>query len=132
MATTVSRLSMAQETSLHKAALLARTKMVLYRVWEMSYSGIRTLTALVERRFILHECPLYEEQRGTLRNVSRTMYLPDILGTKEGITALSQFMETTGAFTRTGQLRNERLAPEPEEEGKWWEEDEGDTEDEHG
>ncbi|KAG7447139.1 uncharacterized protein BT62DRAFT_1004717, partial [Guyanagaster necrorhizus] len=86
------------------------------------------------REHILRECPLYEEQRGILRNVSRTIYLPDILGTKEGITALSEFMENTGAFTRTGQPQNEKLAPEPEEEegGEWWEEEEGDTEDEHG
>ncbi|KAG7445105.1 uncharacterized protein BT62DRAFT_210197 [Guyanagaster necrorhizus] len=61
--------------------------------------------------------PPLQRATGTLRNVSRTMYLPDILGTKEEITALSKFMENTGAFTRMGQLRNERLAPEPEEEG---------------
>ncbi|KAG7452012.1 uncharacterized protein BT62DRAFT_877326, partial [Guyanagaster necrorhizus] len=54
------------------------------------------------REHILRECPLYEEQWGILWNVSRTVYLPDTLGSKEEITALSEFMENTGAFTQMG------------------------------
>ncbi|KAK0212341.1 hypothetical protein DFS33DRAFT_1247902, partial [Desarmillaria ectypa] len=78
------------------------------------------------REHIIHECPLYEMQRGILRNVSRTLYLPDILGTKEGIAALGEFIENSGAFTRSGETRSPRqaLEIEEEEEREWWEEEE--------
>ncbi|PBK71072.1 hypothetical protein ARMSODRAFT_883989, partial [Armillaria solidipes] len=49
---------------------------------------------------IIRECPRYETERGTLRKVSRSLYLPDILGTKDEIAALSEFIERTGQFTR--------------------------------
>ncbi len=56
-----------------------------------------------------------------------------MLGTKEGIEALSQFIEDSGAFTRSGEPRVPRVAPEfREDEGEWWEDEEGESEDEHG
>ncbi len=51
--------------------------------------------------------------------------MPDIFGTKEGIAALGEFIENSGAFTRSGEVRSPRLAPEmeEEEEREWWEEE---------
>ncbi|KAK0238412.1 hypothetical protein EDD85DRAFT_768559, partial [Armillaria nabsnona] len=81
----------------------------------------------------IRECPLYETQRGELRKASRSLYLPDILSTKEGIEALGQFIEDSEAFTRSGEPRVPKVAPEfREDEGEWWEDEEGESEDEHG
>ncbi|KAK0464628.1 uncharacterized protein EV420DRAFT_1517295 [Desarmillaria tabescens] len=41
------------------------------------------------RDHIIRECPRYNGHRDGLRKVSRDLYLPDILGTKEGIEALA-------------------------------------------
>ncbi|KAK0203621.1 RnaseH domain, transposon factor [Desarmillaria ectypa] len=68
------------------------------------------------REHVIRECPLYEIQRGILQKVSRTLYLSDILGTKEGIAALGEFIEKSGAFTRSGEMRSPGQAPEMEEE----------------
>jgi len=35
-------------------------------------------------------------------NVSSSIYIPDILETKQGIATLSKFLERTGAFTKNG------------------------------
>jgi len=35
--------------------------------------------------------------------VSQTLYLPDLLGTKDGIEAMTFFLENSGAFTKNGQ-----------------------------
>ncbi|KAF9440938.1 hypothetical protein P691DRAFT_685759 [Macrolepiota fuliginosa MF-IS2] len=37
-----------------------------------------------------------------LQDASDTLYLPDILGVKVGITALAEFLEKSGAFTKSG------------------------------
>ncbi|PBK87302.1 hypothetical protein ARMGADRAFT_939233, partial [Armillaria gallica] len=89
--------------------------------------------AFQTREHIIRECPLYETRREELRKASRSLYLPDILlGTKEGIEALSQLIEDSGAFTRSGEPRVLRVAPEfREDEGEWWEDEEGESEDEH-
>ncbi|PPR03941.1 hypothetical protein CVT26_001146 [Gymnopilus dilepis] len=54
------------------------------------------------REHILCACPRYANSRHMLRKVSRDVFVPDILGTKEGITALVDFLKASGAFTRTG------------------------------
>jgi hypothetical protein len=43
--------------------------------------------------------------------VSKEISIPDILGTEKGLTALSRFIENTGAFTKTGGPRAEPLPP---------------------
>ncbi|PBL04348.1 hypothetical protein ARMGADRAFT_910341, partial [Armillaria gallica] len=59
----------------------------------------------------IRECPLHDDQREQFRKASRTLYLPDIPSTMEGIEALSQFIEVSGAFTRSGEQRVSRTAP---------------------
>ncbi|KAJ6546137.1 hypothetical protein B0H10DRAFT_2131789 [Mycena sp. CBHHK59/15] len=49
-----------------------------------------------------HVCPQYEDHRHLLKDVSRDISLPEILGTKDGIAALAKFLEESGAFTKTG------------------------------
>ncbi|KAJ6514970.1 hypothetical protein C8R47DRAFT_1206326 [Mycena vitilis] len=65
---------------------------------------------------ILQECPRYDDHRDILRKASATIHLPDILGTKEGIAALADFIEKSGAFTKTGAPRPARTIPTFEEE----------------
>ena len=47
-------------------------------------------------------CPTYEEYRTILHQASQTLYLPDLLGTKDGIQAMASFLEKYGAFTKNG------------------------------
>ena len=47
-------------------------------------------------------CPQYENHCQILCNVSNFIYMPDILGTKQGIAVLSKFLERLGAFTKNG------------------------------
>ncbi|KAJ6455077.1 hypothetical protein C8R47DRAFT_1328976 [Mycena vitilis] len=68
------------------------------------------------RAHILQECPRYDDHRDILRKASATIHLPDILGTKEGIAALADFIEKSGAFTKTGAPRPARTIPTFEEE----------------
>nr|GAT48620.1 RnaseH domain transposon factor [Mycena chlorophos] len=63
------------------------------------------------REHIICDCPRYDEHRGILRKTSRHLSLPQILGTKEGITALSKFLDASGAFTKTGHSRAPVLLP---------------------
>ncbi|KAF7330237.1 RnaseH domain transposon factor [Mycena venus] len=63
------------------------------------------------REHILRVCPRYEDQRHILRSVSRDISLPEILGTKDGITALAKFLEESGAFTKTGTPRRPQELP---------------------
>ncbi|KAF8206201.1 hypothetical protein K438DRAFT_1714509 [Mycena galopus ATCC 62051] len=63
------------------------------------------------REHLLCECPQYEGQRHILREASRDLSLPDILGTKEGVAALAKFLEESGAFTKTGKARREPELP---------------------
>jgi hypothetical protein len=55
------------------------------------------------REHIIVHCTLHEHTRRRLRKVSRDIWLPTILGTKQGITALTAFLIETTAFTRNGQ-----------------------------
>ena len=51
---------------------------------------------------IIQSCPTYEGYRTILRQASQTLYLPDLLGTKDGIQATASFLEKSGAFTKNG------------------------------
>ncbi|KAJ3793320.1 hypothetical protein GGU11DRAFT_666042, partial [Lentinula aff. detonsa] len=64
------------------------------------------------REHILRECPRYKEYRYILKKASQDISLADILGTKEGIEALSEFLELSGAFTKTGRQRKQQEHPE--------------------
>ncbi|KAJ6622184.1 hypothetical protein B0H10DRAFT_1788400, partial [Mycena sp. CBHHK59/15] len=55
------------------------------------------------REHLLRECPLYEDQRYILENLSRDVSPPEILGTKKGIEALAEFLDKSGVFTKTGK-----------------------------
>ena len=54
----------------------------------------------VRNKHIIQSCPTYEEYRTILRQASQTLYLPDLLGTKDGIQAMASFLEKSGAFTK--------------------------------
>ncbi|KAJ3559098.1 hypothetical protein NP233_g11351 [Leucocoprinus birnbaumii] len=55
--------------------------------------------------------PLYERCRDSLHDISPTIHLPDILGTKEGIATLAHFIEKSGAFTKNGHNPPTRHQP---------------------
>lgn len=61
------------------------------------------------------ECPRYNRHRHILRAVSASLFLPDILGTTEGVEALAKFLKKSGAFTKTGEPRTSRSAPTMED-----------------
>jgi hypothetical protein len=71
---------------------------------------------LQTREHILRECTRYSEHRNILRKASDTIALPEILGTKEGIQALTEFLKKSGAFSRTGVPRELRPPPLFEDE----------------
>ncbi|KAJ7618981.1 hypothetical protein DFH06DRAFT_83408 [Mycena polygramma] len=81
------------------------------------------------REHLLRECPRYQGQRYILEKVSRDVSLPEILGTKEGISALAEFLEKSGAFTKTGEPRRERTIPSFDDEPEPQESD-GESDDE--
>ncbi|KAK0241238.1 hypothetical protein EDD85DRAFT_879324 [Armillaria nabsnona] len=68
------------------------------------------------REHIIRDCPRYNGYHEGLRKVSRDIYLPDILGTKEGIEALASFLEKSGAFTKTGNPKRPPVRPTLDEE----------------
>ncbi|KAF7378403.1 RnaseH domain transposon factor [Mycena sanguinolenta] len=57
------------------------------------------------REHLLCECSRYEDQQHILKEASRDLSLPELLGTKEGIAATAKFLEESGAFTKTGRTR---------------------------
>ncbi|KAJ7727811.1 hypothetical protein DFH07DRAFT_697884, partial [Mycena maculata] len=71
---------------------------------------------LQTREHVLCECPLYEDQRHILKEVSRDVSLPEILGTKKGIEALAKFLDKSGAFTKTGKQRRQQELPSFDDE----------------
>jgi len=54
------------------------------------------------RKYIIDTCPQYKNYCQILRNVSNSIYMPNILGTKQGIATLSKFLERSGVFTKSG------------------------------
>lgn len=55
---------------------------------------------LQTREHIICECPLYHHARHHLREVSPTLSLPIILGSKKGLAALAKFLAASSAFTK--------------------------------
>ena len=45
--------------------------------------------------------PQYKNYHQILYNISSFIYIPDILGTKQGIAALSKFLKRLGVFTKS-------------------------------
>jgi ribonuclease HI len=68
------------------------------------------------REHILAHCRLHEAERGKLRKASRDIWLPTILGTKKGITALKAFLAESTAFTRNGHQPKKPQIPDFEKE----------------
>ncbi|KAK0504356.1 hypothetical protein EDD18DRAFT_1133225, partial [Armillaria luteobubalina] len=68
------------------------------------------------RSHIIRECPRYKGHRERLHEVSNDIYLPDILGTNEGVEALTSFLEKSGAFTKTGNPKQPPMRPTLNEE----------------
>ena len=68
-------------------------------------------TTLESRNHILTECPRYDQHRKILKKASRHLALPVILGTPKGISALAEFIQKSGAFSRTGTLPNIHQPP---------------------
>jgi len=71
---------------------------------------------LQTRDHILAVCPIYEHFREDLRQASRDISLPEILGTTKGIKALASFLEKSGAFTKSGQPQRKPSLPAFEDE----------------
>ena len=63
------------------------------------------------REHIIRDCPRYNQQREVLKKASTDITLPEILGTPKGIKALTEFLQKSGAFTRTGTPPTEPLPP---------------------
>lgn len=52
------------------------------------------------RKHIIQDCPLFDEGRFLLCDVSPSLSLTDLLGTTEGIVALTRYIRRTGAFKK--------------------------------
>lgn len=68
------------------------------------------------RAQILQECPRYQKWRHLLQDVSPQISIPEILGIREGIAVLSAFIQKSGAFSKTGELRAPPTTPLLEDE----------------
>ena len=79
---------------------------------------------LQTQEHIIRDCPRYEEHRDTLREVSATLSLLVLLGTKKGLEAFATFLGRSGAFTETGRPRAPARAPALEDEQSDDEDDE--------
>jgi len=74
---------------------------------------------LIETRLhILQECPLYEEWWHLLNNDENQFNLADILGTDDGATKVSSFLEASGAYEK--KLRNETEVEQDEYDDPQW------------
>jgi len=51
-------------------------------------------------KYIIDICFQYKNHCQILHNISSSIYMPDILGTKQDIAALSKFLERIGIFTK--------------------------------
>jgi hypothetical protein len=58
---------------------------------------------------------LYGGQRYLVTEVSRDISLPEMLGKKDGVNALSEFLKKTGAFTKTGRPWEASRLPTPDD-----------------
>jgi len=63
------------------------------------------------REHLFQHCAQYEAARHHTHNVSRGATLSTVLGTRNGITKLADFLRASGALTKTGMPRVERAAP---------------------
>ena len=68
------------------------------------------------RAHVIQECPRYTQHRDILENASKHLFLPTILGSKKGISALAEFIQKSSAFSRTGTPLANPLPPAPEDE----------------
>ncbi|KDR78133.1 hypothetical protein GALMADRAFT_138268 [Galerina marginata CBS 339.88] len=64
------------------------------------------------REHILAHCTKFDIHRNHLHKISRDVFLPTILGTEEGIQALTTFLQESGAFTMLGRPLDERAPPD--------------------
>jgi len=58
---------------------------------------------LQTREHIIRTCTHYETHRAKLQNENHELALPELLGTPNGIAALTEFIKDSGAFTFTGE-----------------------------
>jgi len=63
------------------------------------------------QKHIIDTYPQYENHCQILHNVSSSIYMPDILGTKQDIAALSKFLKRTSTFTKNGQVYTDGSHP---------------------
>jgi hypothetical protein len=68
------------------------------------------------RAHIILDCPRYAQHRDILEKASKHLALPTILGTSKGISALAEFIQKSGAFSRTGTPPSIPQPPSPEDE----------------
>ncbi len=64
------------------------------------------------RLHILQECPLYEEWQHLLNNDENQFSLAEILGTDDGATRVTSFLEASGAYEK--KPRNETVVEQDE------------------
>ena len=70
------------------------------------------------REHVIVECSLFEEQRHYLRAASRALSIPHILGTADGLQALSKFIINSRAFAKA--TTEPHQTPEPQDEHDDW------------
>lgn len=68
------------------------------------------------REHILIHCPKHDTHRYILHKISRDLFLPTILGTEEGIQALTNFLQKSGAFSMLGRPLDAREPPNFDDE----------------
>ena len=68
------------------------------------------------REHILIDCTLYDKHRIHLQKISRDVFLPTILGTEEGIKALTIYLQQSGAFTMLSRPAPEYKIPTSDDE----------------
>ena len=70
------------------------------------------------RDHIVQDCLNFAGKRDALIHLSRDIFLPEILGTEEGIKALSSFLKDSNAFKATGRQTTPKETPRFEEQPK--------------
>ena len=98
--------------------------MVVYPCRATRAGGARDVFGMSKRRgsitreHIIRTCTHYANHRKNLQDENREIALPELLGTPNGIAALTNFLQGSGAFTFTGEKFTPRNAPSFEAEAE--------------
>jgi ribonuclease HI len=68
------------------------------------------------REHIIRRCTLYAAHRHILRETHPDLNVADLIGTKDGLETLTKFLQSSGAFTKSGEPRIKPLRPSIDDE----------------